>query len=195
MRKKRSKDAIIIFLIFIFIIILISMYYISQNQDLEIQEDLIFFQLWNSKKEDLKTKNLTIEHTSRNLINKKTNQYKVKVSKNYTNHKKVNLVQTIDTNTLVNEKIAPGTKGNFDIILTSEDTLNYKIKLNGKNEKPKNFEIYIEKEKGTIEKNETIKIPVNWQWKYETNLNENKQDTKDGETIKKYNFEICVIGE
>ena len=67
--------------------------------------------------------------------------------------------------------------------------------MRDKNKKPRNFEIYIKEIEGKIEEGKTKKIPVEWEWKYETNSIENKQDTKDGENIKQYNFEICIIGE
>lgn len=185
MKKKISERKIIILLIIIFSIILISLYSIAQKENLRFQDDLIFFKLWsNPQKETI------------GVVNKETKQYKMKVSKQEITHKKIDLWSTIDARTLVNEKIAPGTKGNFEIILTSNSTLKYKIEFRNKNEKPRNFQFYIEEgETGEIQPKEIKRIPVEWEWKYETNTTENKQDTKDGETIKKYNFEICIIGE
>lgn len=187
MKKKDNNSKIISILILIFIIILISLYSITQKENLNFQDDLIFFKLWSLPK---KSQEESIEE-----INKKTQQYKIKVSNNSVNHKTINLLNTIDTKTLVNEKIAPGTKGNFEIILTSNCTLKYQIELKDKNEKPRNFEFYIKDIEGEIKEGEKKKIPVQWEWKYEINNAENKQDTKDGENIKQYNFEICIIGK
>ena len=111
-------------------------------------------------------------------------------------YQEINLLQTIDYKTLVHEKVAPGTKGELYIILTSNSTLKYKIDMKAKNQKPQNLKFSIlEKQEGTIKRGEQKKIKVMWEWQYETNKIQNKQDTKDGENIKKYEFEICTIGE
>ena len=81
------------------------------------------------------------------------------------------------------------------------------MKIESKNDKPKNLNFKIEgKDKkynsleemenelqGQITKNKSIII--DWEWKYENNTNENMQDTKDGENLKKYNFTIYVTGK
>ena len=106
------------------------------------------------------------------------------------------MLQTIDSKTLVHEKVAPGTKGEFYIILTSNSTLKYKIDMRAKNQKPQNLKFSIlENQEGIIKKGERKKIKATWEWQYETSKIQNKQDTKDGENIKKYEFEICTIGE
>ncbi len=46
---------------------------------------------------------------------------------------------------------------------------------------------------GEISKNK--RIVINWEWKYEENELEDKQDTKDGQTIGKYDFTIYAIGK
>jgi len=183
--KKERK--IIISLIILFILVLISLYSMIQQQNLQVQDDLIFFKLWNRPKQS-QAENIKIN-------NKETKQYKMKVSKQSPTYQEVNLWHTIDTKTLVREKIAPGTKGNFEIILTSNCALKYKIELKDKNEKPKNFQFYIKEAEGEIQAKETKKVPVEWKWEYETDKIQNKQDTEDGENLKQYNFEICIIGE
>lgn len=129
--------------------------------------------------------------------------------------KSIDLANTIDRETLVYEKIAPGTSGNFNILLDSNQNLNYKIEFNSINEKPKNLnfralkneqiigeantlEKLSEKLTGYIKKNEKINITINWYWDFENQKNQQNtdiQDTKDSENIKRYQFNVCVLGE
>ena len=61
------------------------------------------------------------------------------VAYNKTNFKSINLSDTIDKKTLVKEKIAPGTEGHFEIVLISNEDINYKIIFENLNEKPQNL--------------------------------------------------------
>lgn len=181
MKKKQKQTKVIGIFILIFIILFISMYVISQAKDIDFRDDLIFFKFWNSSKEN---NNQTMKQYEMQIINQKPI------------YQPISLLRTVDSKTLVKEKIAPGTKGNFEILLTSNTDMNYKIELVNQNQKPQNFQFYfIEGNSGYIKARESKKIKVNWEWKYETSKSENKQDTKDGETLDLYNFEICVRGE
>lgn len=183
MRKKKKIQIIISISILIFVTIFI-IYKNSINSEKQAQDDFIFFKFLNQ------------EQNQEEKINKKTNEYKLKISKGTTKIENINLLRTVDQKTLINEKVAPGTKGSFDIILISDIDLEYKIEIIGRNQKPKNLKFSIEKEQeGEIRKNETKTIKINWEWCYEINKNEDMQDTKDGENIKKYNFEILVTGK
>lgn len=122
---------------------------------------------------------------------------------------------TIDKKTLVYEKIAPGTSGNFDILLESNQNLKYKIEFYSMNDKPKNlnFKAFnndrllgeantleeLSKDlSGFIKKNEKINITIYWYWNFENEDNKENtdiQDTKDSENIKKYQFNISTLGE
>lgn len=122
---------------------------------------------------------------------------------------------TIDKKTLVYEKIAPGTSGNFDILLESNQNLKYKIEFYSMNDKPKNlnFKAFnndrllgeantleeLSKDlSGFIKKNEKINITIYWYWNFENEDNKEYtdiQDTKDSENIKKYQFNISTLGE
>ena len=189
---KSSKKKIVILIIIISMILIFFIHKLAKHW---VQEDLIFFQFWNGE---------TIKSES-----EKTNQFEVKVSKVRRNYTNLNLLQTINSKTLVNEKIAPGTSGNFKIILISNQNLKYKIGFNSQNNKPKNLKFFVDNQSkkyntleelgktlcGNIKSNETKTINVNWQWDYEINPKEDKQDTEDGERIKKYNFGIYTIGE
>lgn len=188
MLKERNKiNKILIFLSIAFLILIFIFCQMKESQR-NTQEDLLFFKIWNNPL-------LTNKNDKSATINQKTKQYKIKVKKSQETTKSLKLLETVDQKTLIKEKIAPGTKGNFEIILTSNDTLNYKIYIRGKNEKPKNFVFEIQEEQGKIEKGETKKVNVTWKWPYEINEKENDQDTKDGTQLKIYNFEICIIGE
>lgn len=181
--KQKSNNKKMIVIITVVLIILISIYLFIQKNNFAIQEDLIFFKLINSRKEN------------QEKVNKKDNEYELKVIQGNTNFHIINLKQTIDYKTLVNEKIAPGTKGYFNVILTSNETLQYELFIKNKNKAPKNLEFYIQEKTGTIKKNEIKTIQVIWKWKYEISEEKDIEDTKDGENLEKYNFVIGVIGE
>ena len=98
-----------------------------------------------------------------------------------------------------------GTSGKFEIILETNQKINYKIKFESKNDKPQNLSFWIDgKDKkykrledmqnelqGEIDTNKSIII--DWSWDYEIGENQNIQDTKDGENLTKYNFTIYAI--
>lgn len=91
--------------------------------------------------------------------------------------------------------------------MLSNEKINYQIKFESKNEKPKNLHFRMEGKdrkykkledmeeelRGEVEKNKKIKI--HWQWEYERNEIQDLEDTKDGEKIKQYNFMIYTIGQ
>ena len=182
---KKKKIQIIVSIISIFILIMIfAICKNSLNSNYKAKEDFIFFKFLNQ------------EQNLKKEINKKTNEYKIKVSKGQTKKENINLLKTVDKKTLINEKVAPGTRGGFKIKLMSDVDLEYKIEIIEKNEKPKNLKMKIENgQEGKIRKNEPKTILINWKWDYEINSKEDKQDTKDGENIEKHNFEIIVTGK
>ena len=95
----------ILTLILIFSVILIFIYKIAQDKNLNSQQDIIFFKLFNSnysKKDGEKSK-----------------QYKIKIDKENTYYKTtLSLLQTVDKTTMINEIFKPGVKGKFYIILS-----------------------------------------------------------------------------
>ena len=186
MKDLRNNKKKIIILILIFIIILCVLFKMAQSKNLSFQEDLIFFKLFS------------IGNVQRNSEEEKYNQensYEIKVIKGKSNNKKIDLLQTIDIKTLVNQKIAPGTKGSFYVYLISNSNMDYEMEILDKNNSPKNFKFEISPQNGNIEKNKIKKVRVSWEWPYEISEEENIQDTVDGENIKEYNFEICTIGK
>lgn len=130
----------------------------------------------------------------------------------------VDLLSTYNNETLIDNKVAPGTSGSFDIIIDatgSEVGVDYKVKFLNETEKPQNLIfIYNDNEYATIqelqedlsgtinadEDNKTRTITINWKWQYETGENENEInqndiiDTQNAKDFENYTFDINVIG-
>ena len=204
-RKKRYIIVITILICFIFFI----MHFIKYDF---LQEDVIFFQFFNSKNQskDISNINQSQIKEDRNQeeasINIKSISFNVQFQN--TKLKALDLMKTIDEKTLVYEKIAPGTSGRFDIILHANQNMNYQIQFESKNEKPSNLFFYsTEEEKiyytleelgenltGKILKNEEKTIPIYWEWKYEIDEEQDEQDTLEARKIREYHFLIYVQG-
>ena len=130
----------------------------------------------------------------------------------------VNLLSTYNNETLINNKVAPGTSGSFNIVVDatgSEVGIDYVIQFLNESEKPQNL-IFIYDDKqyttiqdlekdlsGTINANDENKIrtiTINWEWQYETgeNANEINQndivDTNNAKQLENYTFDIHVNG-
>ena len=212
MKKQKIKVTIILIIILIICIFLLQNLKPKNNK---FQDDIIiFFKLFNlgnnRSNTNIKTKKLLLTNDEPEITNEevfKLPEYIFNVTYKNTDFKDVKLANTINKNTLINEKIAPGTSGAFEILLETNEKISYEIKFKSKNDKPQNlvFEIEgkdrkykkledMEKElKGEITENK--RIIINWQWEYEKNKTEDKQDTKDGEKLTKYNFTIYAIGK
>ncbi len=132
--------------------------------------------------------------------------------------KNVDLLSTYNNETLIDNKVAPGTSGSFNIIIDatgSEVGVDYKVKFLNETEKPQNLIfIYNDNEYATIqelqedlsgtinanEDNKTRTITINWEWQYETGENENEInqndiiDTQNAKDFENYTFDINVIG-
>ena len=132
--------------------------------------------------------------------------------------KNVDLLSTYNNETLIDNKVAPGTSGSFDIIIDatgSEVGVDYKVKFLNETEKPQNLIfIYNDNEYATIqelqedlsgtinadEDNKTRRITINWKWQYETGENENEInqndiiDTQNAKNLENYTFDINVTG-
>lgn len=130
----------------------------------------------------------------------------------------INLVSTCNNETLVNNKIAPGTSGEFKIIVDatgSEVGINYNITFTEEENKPQNLKFIYDGVKydsikelennlsGIINANEPNKsktINIQWEWEYETGKTEEEinandiLDTKDAEQIRNYTFDVIVTG-
>ena len=130
----------------------------------------------------------------------------------------INLASTCNNETLVDNKIAPGTSGSFNIIVDatgSEVGINYNITFTEEENKPQNLKFeYNDTEynsikelendlSGTInanEENKTRTINVKWKWDYETGnnpeeiTNNDLVDTQDAQKIQNYTFNVVVTG-
>lgn len=130
----------------------------------------------------------------------------------------ISLNSTINNNTLVNNKIAPGTEGNFQIKIDAtgaEVGIDYKIIFENEKNKPTNLIFEYENKKynsivelqkdliGTINADEKEKIKtlnINWKWPYETGKNQNEInqndviDTNEAKNISNYTFDVIITG-
>lgn len=130
----------------------------------------------------------------------------------------ISLKSTINNQTLINNKIAPGTQGNFQIKLDATDSevgINYVVKFENENNKPTNLKFIYENNTynslselqnaltGTINANAQSKektLTIDWIWDYETGTVQNgiatgdTIDTKNGKEISNYTFDIVVTG-
>lgn len=130
--------------------------------------------------------------------------------------KDIKLNNTINTDKIEKNKIAPGSKGSFDIVIEAENSdvaIDYEIKFDNEQNKPTNLKFKYDgttadtlKElenllKGRINANDTNKVitkTIEWAWDYETGTNDeeiannDKIDTQDAG--KDYTFDISVTG-
>ena len=133
---------------------------------------------------------------------------------------RIDLTSTCKPGTLVGNKIAPGTKGEFEIVIEtakSETAIEYEVKFDNETSlKPQNLYFSCdgvttnsiqELEKvltGVIEPtpqnedNAVIK-KITWEWKYETGdkgeiVQHDVEDTDMGVRLTRYSFDIMVIG-
>ena len=130
----------------------------------------------------------------------------------------ISLASTCNNETLVDNKIAPGTTGSFNIIVdaTGSDVgINYNITFTEEEDKPENLKfLYNDKEynsikeleedlSGIINTNDEDKartLNIKWEWPYQTGTNEEEiiendlKDTKDAQTIQNYTFSVVVTG-
>ncbi len=130
----------------------------------------------------------------------------------------INLASTCNNETLVDNKIAPGTSGSFNILVDatgSEVGINYNITFTEEENKPQNLKFeYNDTEynsikdleddlSGTINANDEDKtrtLNVKWKWDYETGSDPEEIssndliDTEDAKRIQNYTFDVVVTG-
>lgn len=130
----------------------------------------------------------------------------------------IQLGSTCNNETLVNQKIAPGTSGSFNIIVDGTDSdvgINYNVKFTNESTKPTNLKFTYDNQEynsiaelesslsGTIhadEEDKTRTLTIYWQWAYETGNNESeianndKIDTQNAQDIATYTFNVIVSG-
>ncbi len=192
------KKRVILILVLILLIILFFKYF-NHSKNSNVQDDFIFFKLFQNSQSS-RNSEIKIDRQQGYI-----SPYIFNVSYKNTEFKNVNLLETVNKDFLVNEKIAPGTKGNFEILVESNQDSNYQVKFQDINQKPSNLMFYYIGKKyeklsdleknllGHVSKNNKKSIRIDWMWEYETG--EDKIDTQDGKTIENYQFKIGVIGE
>ena len=198
---KRNKKFITIFLIIIIVFIFIL---VRKNVGFGLNfDDILFLKTFQKNQDNIEKK----DKVKRNELD--IMQYMFVVSLKNADFNQVNLTETINTKTLINEKIAPGLEGMFDIVLYANESTKYNIKFESLTAKPKNLRFQemntkaeaktleeLEKSLvGDIEKDEQKVISVRWYWPYDESEKEDKQDTIDSLSIEKYFFNIYVTGE
>lgn len=130
----------------------------------------------------------------------------------------INLASTCNNGTILDNKIAPGTSGSFNIILDATDSnvgINYNINFIEETNKPNNLKfIYKDTQYNSIKEldnclsgtihanaeNKSITLNIQWKWDYETGDSEEEIfkndliDTEDLQKIQNYTFTIYITG-
>lgn len=129
-RNNKIIKKVIVIIVVLIIICIIFRKPIEKN----IKEDIIFFKIWNIN-------NKKISDWIGDEIQEKENfQCVFNVEEqNKIEFKHLNLGKIVDNKTLVKDKIAPGTKGSFEIIINSYIDCLYQIKFKSLNKKPQNL--------------------------------------------------------
>ena len=111
---------------------------------------------------------------------------------NATTDFEINLAENYDASTLVDERIAPGTSGDFTIALSNENSevgVEFTIAFDDTENVPQNL---VFKQNGTtidptsgtitgyIAAGETLDVPLTWEWAYSTSDANDLKDTTDG---------------
>ena len=141
-----------------------------------------------------------------------------KVNENEEKMQTISLKSKTNNSTLLNNKIAPGTEGEFQIKLdaTGSDVgINYIVKFENETHKPTNLKFMYDGKTynslselqkdltGVInadEQEKTKVLTVGWSWKYETGSTQTEItasdliDTKEAKEIKNYTFDVVISG-
>lgn len=131
----------------------------------------------------------------------------------------LNLAQTYHSDTLVSNRIAPGTRGSFDIIIDTtgaEVGIDYNVTFTNEKDRPQNLLFTYDGHTsssikglepfltGTIAANSSEKVKnmtIEWNWPYETGstvsekIAQDIEDTQDGKTLEQYQFDIMITGK
>lgn len=213
--KKKTKIILKLILILILIILIIKIFFLKGISNIQKIDDFLFLKLFSNGISISKNSQKGEDYLIGTEDSKYQKVYKFKIDYKNMYFKSIDLAGTIDRNTLLYEKIAPGTSGSFNILLDSNQNLKYRIEFDSLNQKPhnlnfrasKNGEILAEtntleelsgKLTGYIKQDEKINITINWYWKFENEEDIEKtdiQDTKDSENIKTYQFNVYALGE
>lgn len=128
----------------------------------------------------------------------------------------LNLGSTVNSDTLVSGKIAPGTSGEFDVVIDagdSETDINYTVAVTDETAKPTNLYFKVQGvdtkystlaealtaanlNSGRINYDDATKSitkTIEWHWDYET-TDGDTTDTQDGINAAAYTFSITITG-
>ena len=129
---------------------------------------------------------------------------------------KINLNSTMNNESLIGNKIAPGTEGSFNIVIDATGTdvgINYNIEFSEESNKPTNLKFtYDEKEYNSIEEltynlsgvinandeNKERTLNIKWKWDYETGetpeeiASNDEIDTREAANLADYTFNVTV---
>lgn len=123
----------------------------------------------------------------------------------------VSLSETYDPTTLVNGKIAPGTRGSFAIVLknpTSETSVDFSVSIGSISNVPANLKFYKDSSytqeltvgsstiTGQLEKKDSTELPVTiyWRWEYSTSTSGDTLDTSDGIAARTLTVPVVITG-
>lgn len=144
--------------------------------------------------------------------------WRFKVNENEEKIQNISLKSTINNSTLKDNKIAPGTSGDFQIKIDatgSEVGINYLLRFENESQKPTNLKFTYNDETynsitelqdvlcGTINADEQDKVKVlqiGWFWEYETGNTEQEIyasdiiDTREAKQINNYTFDVIITG-
>ena len=123
----------------------------------------------------------------------------------------VNLSDTYDPTTLVDGRIAPGTRGSFAVVLnnaTSETSVDFTVLIGAVANKPSNLKLYKDSSytteitpgtttiTGQLAKKDSTELPVTiyWKWDYYTSSAGDTTDTSDGINAANLTIPITISG-
>ncbi len=196
-RKTKSRGPLLIFIIIVIIFILTNL--IKKPFDNLFVDEIMFFKV-------IKNKGIEKNKENNNKVIK-NNIIKIDISPTYDfEFNNISLFDLTQKNIKVNEKLAPGCKGNFTLQLVSNMNIKYSIRFEEISKKPKNMLFKINgieyqnleesngKLEGFLDKNSKKEITVFWKWNYENDSKNDKQDTEDGKKLNTYYFNIYAYG-
>lgn len=132
-----------------------------------------------------------------------------KVNGNSESMETISLSKTYNATDLVNGKIAPGSKGSFDIVVDAGDSevgIDYAVTFLNETNKPTNLKFKYQNYEsstlqgleeflmGTINANDTVRsqtLTIEWEWDYNKN---DTVDTNEGMADLNYTFDVVVTG-
>lgn len=118
----------------------------------------------------------------------------------------LDLTTVIDETSLVDEKIAPGTAGNFNIELSNENSevgVSFTVSFGTASGIPSNlvltyggnsFDPSTGTITGTIAQGETITLPIAFSWPYYTSAADDTEDTTDGSAAGTMTLTASIVG-